>query len=93
MKDPNNAENKFFSTASNIFMIFFVLEALLKIIAFGLVKNGKPSYLQNNWNVLDFLIVISSLLDLSLSTSTDISVTRVFRSLRILRPIRIVARN
>ena len=66
LKDPNDPLNQAFYIASNIFMFFFIMEALIKIIAYGLVKNGKQSYLKNSWNVLDFTIVISSLLDLTL---------------------------
>ena len=42
--------------------IFFSLEALMKIIALGFFME-KGSYLRDNWQVLDFVIVVSSLLD------------------------------
>ncbi|KRX07619.1 hypothetical protein PPERSA_11168 [Pseudocohnilembus persalinus] len=38
----------------------FLTECALKIIASGFIINGEQSYLRNLWNVLDFLIVIFS---------------------------------
>ena len=44
----------------------FILEALFKIIRMGFVLD-KGSYLQDSWCILDFLIVLSSILDMSFS--------------------------
>lgn len=38
------------------FLIFFAIEALLKIIAYGFLFHA-DAYLRNGWNVLDFSIV------------------------------------
>ena len=46
------------------FNIFFATESLIKIISFGLIYD-KGSYLRDNWNILDFFIVVSSILDMS----------------------------
>ena len=55
-------EWQFFLDAINIvFTIIFALEAILKLIAYGL------SYFKNTWNKFDFVVVISSLLDVMLS--------------------------
>ena len=40
------------------FTCIFGFEALLKIVAFGFIID-KGSYLRENWNILDFFIVIS----------------------------------
>ena len=50
--------------------IIFTLEALLKIIAVGLIFNKKTSYLRSPWNVLDFGIVVSAII--SLASDADI---------------------
>ena len=47
-----------------IFSVIFILEAIIKIISFGFVINGPDSYLRSNWNIMDFLIVIVSIMDL-----------------------------
>lgn len=39
----------------------FVVEAALKIVAYGFVFNGRTSYLRDGWNVMDFFIVLCSI--------------------------------
>ena len=43
---------------------FFVAELFIKVIVFGLVKNGPNSYLRKKWNIFDFLIVIVSIVSI-----------------------------
>lgn len=75
------------------FTILFTLEALLKMIAFGVVGklNTKNSgaYLRDSWNVMDFGIVIVSVVallpgDMGSNVST-------LRTVRILRPLRTIS--
>ena len=75
--------------------VVFTLEALIKIITFGFIWNGKYSYLKNNWNILDFCIMITSIADLilSLSATRALTTVRMFRLMRILRPMRLIAKN
>ncbi len=49
--------NKSIEIAEIIFMVIFIVECLVKILAFGLVK-GRNAYLRNVWNCFDFLIVM-----------------------------------
>lgn len=45
-----------------IFTYLFMLEFLFKLVALGLImENG--SYLRESWNILDFFIVMTSLVD------------------------------
>ena len=46
-------------------VVMFALEAIMKIIAFGLIAD-ESSYLRNPWNSLDFFILIVSIIDVSL---------------------------
>jgi voltage-dependent calcium channel L type alpha-1F len=39
------------------FTIIFIIEGVLKIIAFGLMLT-KKSYLRSGWNIIDFVVVI-----------------------------------
>jgi hypothetical protein len=41
-----------------LFTAFFILEACLKLVAFG------RSYFNNAWNKFDFFVVVSSILDI-----------------------------
>lgn len=59
----------------------------MKIITYGFIFNRKTSYLRDNWNVLDFSIVIFSLISMSM-TESDVSFIKVLRVARILRPLR-----
>lgn len=45
--------------------IIFIIEALVKIIAFGFLFNGNESYLRSPWNIMDFVIVGFSVVSLS----------------------------
>ena len=74
-----------------VFNVIFTLEAATKIIAMGFFLN-KNSYLTEPWNVLDFFIVVSSLIDMSVE-SVDIPAIKVLRLLRTLRPLRFISHN
>lgn len=71
------------------FNIVFLLEAGLKIIGFGLFL-GEGAYLESNWDRLDFIIIITIVVDLSTSASVNL---RVIKLLRALRPLKIISRN
>lgn len=68
----------------------FTIEALLKIIAFGFLLNGRKSYLRDSWNQLDFTIVVSGLI--SVASESDIGFFKVLRIMRVLRPLRLITR-
>ena len=73
--------------------IIFSVELCFKIIVHGLFFNGKHSYLRKIPNLLDFLIVISSIVGLVLGDEGGTGFLMAFRTLRILRPLRIIGRN
>jgi hypothetical protein len=71
---------------------FFVGEMAFKIFSLGFV-HPSGAYLKNSWNVLDFVIVIISVLSLSLeSAASQLKALRSLRALRALRPLRVVSR-
>ena len=59
-----------------------------QVLALGFVCNGKRSYLRDAWNILDFCIVLVSLVML-----LGIPQLKPLRVLRALRPLRLVSRN
>ncbi|NXH97246.1 CAC1S protein, partial [Pachycephala philippinensis] len=82
------------------FLIFFAIEAMLKIIAYGFLFHT-DAYLRNGWNVLDFSIVTLGLITMTLEQvnvkqagpsggkgSFDVKALRAFR---VLRPLRLVS--
>ena len=79
----------------NIISIIFVVEAAVRIIVRGFYQ-GEDTYLKDPFNILDFLIVIFSILTWVLEATVkdaDISFIRGFRALRALRPLRVVSKN
>jgi hypothetical protein len=88
-----------------IITIIFTFEMVIKIIALGLVFH-KHSYLRNGWNVLDFAIVLVSLVALATGPfSTGLKICnaeaggsalkalRALRAFRALRPLRVIKRD
>jgi hypothetical protein len=71
--------------------IAFAIEFFLKIVSFGFYGNNN-SYLNESWNKLDFFLVAISLIDIII-TDVNLSIMKIFRLLRILRPLRLLTRN
>ncbi len=61
----------------------------LKIFGLGFLFN-KGAYLRDTWNILDFVIVITSYIPYILSTSKTVNLSSL-RSLRVLRPLRTIS--
>lgn len=60
----------------------------VKIIAFGFIF-GKNSYLRDSWNVLDFIIVSTSLMPLVISINFSV---KSLRAIRVLRPLKTITK-
>ena len=76
-----------------IFTGIFIIECILKLLAFGL------TYFQSSWNVFDFIVVICSIIDILLTNMNASSLTflrvgpqlvRVLRVLRVSRLLRLI---
>ena len=76
-------------------------EALIKIIALGFVMD-EGSYLRDNWNKIDIIIVICSIFDfvnliqkyiIGVQGSSSYQFLKVLRLLRTLRPLRFISHN
>lgn len=96
--DPDSKLKGFLRTSDVLFFVLFLSEAIVKIFAHGaFTKNG--GYFRSFWNILDFSVVMVSVLDLLASfaglgsKSTMFSNARVLRALRALRPLRLISRN
>ena len=69
LEDPNSQKMKNLAQIDFGMTIAFCIEALMKIITFGFLFNGAKSYLLNAWNLLDFFIVITSVISLSIESN------------------------
>ena len=56
---------------------------------------GHKTYLKDNWNILDFIIVVFGIMNWVLEAVgfADIGFVKGFRALRALRPLRLVSKN
>ncbi|XP_074972052.1 voltage-dependent L-type calcium channel subunit alpha-1S-like [Phalacrocorax aristotelis] len=99
-EDDTNVANSSLEKIEYAFLIFFAIEAMLKIIAYGFLFHT-DAYLQNGWNVLDFSIVSLGLITMTLEQVNakqggtsggkggfDVKALRAFR---VLRPLRLVS--
>eukprot|EP00755_Sulcionema_specki_P002765 Sspe_Gene.27001::Locus_11437_Transcript_3_5_Confidence_0.286_Length_6396::g.27001::m.27001 len=86
----SDAFGTFVEVGNWVFALIFLLEAIIKITAFGL------SYFKDPWNRFDFLLVTLSCLGFflflfrSLELPVNASLLRVFRIFRIMRILRLV---
>jgi len=68
----------FVGALDNCFTVLFTIEASVKIIAMGFLFNnqvirekGMQPYIRNPWNMLDFVVVIASLIDFIVTLKTE----------------------
>jgi hypothetical protein len=73
------------------FTVAFIIEMSIKLIALGLIMDD-GSYLRDNWNRLDFFIVLSSIVEICFQ-GIDLPIIKIFRMLRTLRPLRFISHN
>ncbi|XP_017887476.1 voltage-dependent T-type calcium channel subunit alpha-1G isoform X3 [Ceratina calcarata] len=93
---PDSGERLFLATANYIFTGVFAIEMFTKVVASGMLY-GSDAYFTSGWNIMDGVLVIISIIDLSMSLLSSSSprifgILRVFRLLRSLRPLRVINR-
>jgi hypothetical protein len=92
LKEPANSMKISISDGLDIaFTVLFTVEFLLKSISKGFIMS-KGSYLREYWNIIDFIIVLMSILDLCLP-EMNFPIVKIFRLLRVLRPLRFISHN
>eukprot|EP00762_Andalucia_godoyi_P008681 ANDGO_00428.mRNA.1 Muscle calcium channel subunit alpha-1 len=88
--DPQSEQSIVLNDVNLALTVIFTLEMVIKVVAMGFVFHEK-AYLRDNWNKLDFVVVIVSLAS-SAQASEGLQVVKVLRILRILRPLRLVGK-
>mmetsp|Transcript_24329 Transcript_24329/g.37630 ORF Transcript_24329/g.37630 Transcript_24329/m.37630 type:complete len:272 (+) Transcript_24329:2006-2821(+) len=84
-KENTSNINKFVESLEPYFMVIFLMECGSKVIAMGFIF-GRKAYLTDAWNWLDFLVVVTSLLN-ELPSMENMSGLRTFRLFRPLRSL------
>jgi hypothetical protein len=83
----NQASNDRIDFISDVVTIIFMAEACVKILALGFGFQTY-SYIRDPWNILDFVISLTGLLDFMGKSFANL---KPIRSLRVLRPLRSVS--
>ena len=91
LNDPHSELKHVLNIIEYLLVVIFGLEVALKVIVYGFLFNGESSYLRSFWNILDFFVVVTSLI--SISGDDNLNVFRILRLFRVLRPLRVIARN
>lgn len=92
LDDPKSRKQILLADLDYFTTAIFSTEAIIKIAIFGFLLNGKPSYLRVPWNILDFLVIVVSLISY-LPLGRDLQFYKSMRLLRILRPLRMIQKN
>ena len=71
-------------TLSMVYLVIFVLEFVLKVVAKGFILK-KYSYMRSAWNLLDFICLLTAIME---QTPANVKTFLVLRSLRVLKPLR-----
>lgn len=100
LNDPNGKKQRVLSVIDIVFTVLFTIEALIKILAKGLLYNELgpiQPYVKSYWNLLDAFVVIFSLLDLAFLVAgvnmQSLQSLKALRAFRALRPLRMIARD
>ena len=101
---PDQEATDFYWYAERLFVYFYILEMSIKIAGSGFYFGGENTYLKDNWNILDFVIVCFSFLDIyqdladesttaevyDIDTENSFSLTSL-RVVRVLRPLKTIS--
>ena len=91
-----------FDMCDLFFNVVFLFEMIIKIIALGFIMD-EGTYVRDNWNKIDLIIVVVSLIDIQSlvqkylqnnnNASSSLNFLKVLRLLRTLRPLRFISHN
>ena len=102
LSNPDSTFIKILIIVDFIITIIFLIEAILKILAWGFLFSSYPGitpYIKNGWNILDFSVVSISIVDLyleyftSANSAGSLKSLKALRAFRALRPLRMINRN
>ena len=68
-----------------VFLAIFAVEFVVKILAYGLFWEHEQSYFRSLWNLLDFIILVSQILDVA-----GLIKLKALRAIRVVRPLRLL---
>lgn len=95
--DQTELTTRALSALNWVFTLLFVAEMLVKVVALGFVSPAPSAYLRSAWNVLDFAIVLVSVVLLAFEVAavgigSQFGWLKALRVVRALRPLRVANR-
>ena len=90
--DPDSELKSYLVVLNYWFTGLFIFEMSLKIVAYSFIS-APNAYIKQPWNVLDFVIVMISILGLFADLIPAFGKLKSLRILRVLRPLRLLQRN
>ena len=96
LNDPESVQERNMVIISTVTAVIFLIEALLKIIAQGFLFNYEGSYLRNAWNIIDFLVVLTNVVDLTLvyyGMEQKLVFLKTLKCFMIFRPLRFIGKT
>ena len=91
INDPKSPLMEGLHTLEYFINAIFLLEVFIKAAAMGFIM-GDESYLNDEWNILDFSIVLVSLFGY-LPLNLDTGIIKVLRCARLIRPLKMISKN
>jgi len=89
MESPDAFENSIQVYIDIVVIIFYFIEILLKILAYGVLFSGPDSFLLDPWNCFDVVLLVLTLLgtidSISSFSSVNVKWCRVFRIFKIIK--------
>lgn len=85
----NNPRFPWYETAETAFGLTLFVEFIIKIIADGFIFTPN-AYIYSIWNAIDFFILVSLLVNLTITMVVVGSISRLVRSLKALRALRLI---
>ncbi|KAL4460880.1 hypothetical protein ABPG74_016352 [Tetrahymena malaccensis] len=61
LRDPNSTTEKTIRYLDIIIVVIFIIEGVLKMLAYGIYNKNSDSYLKNGWNIIDLTSIVISL--------------------------------
>lgn len=100
LSDPSSLSSHIMDIVNDVITGIFIVEVVLKTIVYGLVCNGPNSYLRGGWNILDFIIVVTSTASFFIDNfaaagseqSALVGNLELLKMLRVLRSMRLFSR-
>ncbi|XP_071818049.1 voltage-dependent L-type calcium channel subunit alpha-1D-like isoform X4 [Apostichopus japonicus] len=92
-EEDSNDINSRLEIVEYVFIVIFVIEAVLKIGAYGLLFHS-GAYLRNGWNIIDALIVVVGLVSIMIDITGSNQIgfdPKALRAFRVFRPLRLVS--